>query len=179
MLPFMPTTIPTIGTDRLILRPPSIDDFPAYAALLASPRAKHMGGPYMRRWAWGVFCHDIACWTLFGHGGLMVDLRATGECVGQVGISHGPLFPERELGWPLYEGHEGQGYATEAAKALRRWAAQSLGLHGLISYVDPENRQSAAVAIRLGGVLDPEAPKQDFGDLVFRYPAALTACDVL
>jgi RimJ/RimL family protein N-acetyltransferase len=176
MLPAISRTIPTLSTERLILRPPSIDDFPAYAALLASPRAKHMGGPYTRRSAWGVFCHDIACWDLFGHGGLMVDSQATGECVGQVSISHGPLFPEKELGWQLYDGHEGRGYATEAATALRKWAAQSLGLHGLVSYVDPENDQSAAVAIRLGGVLDPDAPKQDASDLVFRYPAALTAC---
>jgi len=134
-----------------------------------------MGGPYTRRAAWGVFCHDIACWNLFGHGGLMVDLRETGVCVGQVGISHGPLFPEKELGWQLYEAHEGWGYATEAANALRRWAAETLSLHGLVSYVDPENHRSAAVARRLGGVLDPEAPKQDANDLVFRYPLAQAA----
>ncbi len=175
MIPTPSSTIPTLRTDRLVLRPPSMDDFQAYAALLASPRARLMGGPYTRRSAWGVFCHDIACWNLFGHGGLMVDLQATGECVGQVSISHGPLFPEKELGWQLYEGQEGHGYATEAAGALRKWAALSLGLHGLVSYVDPDNHRSAAVAIRLGGVLDPDAPKQDAGDLVFRYSDALTA----
>ena len=162
-------TIPTLTTARLILRAPIVDDFPAYATLLASPRARYMGGPYNRRVAWGLFCHDIACWELFGHGGLMIDLRTTGECVGQVGINHGPLFPEKELGWQLFEGQEGRGYATEAAIVLRDWAANVLRLHRLVSYVHPDNYRSAAVAERLGATLDPDAPKQDPGDLVYRH----------
>ena len=103
--------IPTLSTPRLTLRPMLAGDFPAYRAMLASARSVHMGGPYDERGAWGMFCHDIACWSLYGHGGLMVDLLATGECVGQVGINAGPLFPEKELGWLLYEGFEGRGYA--------------------------------------------------------------------
>jgi RimJ/RimL family protein N-acetyltransferase len=162
--------IPRLTTPRLILRPPVADDFPAYARLFASPRSKFlMGGPHGERVAWGIFCHDVAGWALFGHGALMADLRATGECVGQVGISHGPLFPEKELGWLVYDGHEGRGYATEAAAALRDWAARTLGLDRLVSYIDPGNARSIRVAERLGAVLDPDAARQDPGDLVYRH----------
>jgi len=163
--------IPTLKTERLILRAPVMADFPAYGALLASARSVHMGGPFDTRTAWGWFCHDVAVWRLFGHGALMADLAATGECVGQVGINHGPLFPEKELGWMVYEGHEGQGYATEAARALRDWAFATLGLATLVSYIDPGNRRSAAVAERLGAVLDPAAQRQDPDDLVYRHTA--------
>jgi RimJ/RimL family protein N-acetyltransferase len=144
-------------------------DWPAYAAFLASPRVVHMGGPYGRNRAWGIFCHDVAGWALYGYGALMIEVQ--GQTVGQVGISHGPLFPEPELGWFLYEGHEGRGYATEAARALRDWAF-ARGLHRLVSYIGPENRASAAVAERLGAKLDPQAPVQDEGDLVYRHPRA-------
>ena len=161
--------IPTLTTGRLTLRPSTAEDFPAYAALMASPRSKWMGGPLPQRAAWGRFCHGVACWTLFGHGALMIDLRTTGECVGLVDISHGPLFPEKELGWLVYEGHEGHGYATEAAATLRDWAAGALGLHRLVSYIDTNNKRSIAVAERLSAVLDHEAPKQDPGDLVYRH----------
>ncbi len=161
--------IPRLVTERLTLRAPVAGDFPAYAWLLASPRAKNIGGPHDRRAAWGKFCHGVACWDLFGHGALMIDLRATGACVGLVDISHGPLFPEKELGWLVYEEHEGRGYATEAAAALRDWAARELGLSGLVSYIDPENRRSIAVAECLGARLDPGAPKQDPEDLVYRH----------
>jgi RimJ/RimL family protein N-acetyltransferase len=161
--------IPQLQTERLTLRAPHIGDFPAYAALMASPRAIYMGGPFDQRTAWGMFASDIAMWSLYGHGALMMDLRDTGQCVGQVGINHGPLFPEKELGWLLYDGFEGKGYATEAARALRDWAFDILGLPTLVSYFDPENHRSMAVSARLGGVRDDTAPLQDEGDIVFRY----------
>lgn len=161
-------SIPTLHTERLVLRPPVEADFPAYFRFMASPRSRYMGGPYAKWPAWGLFCHDIAGWTLFGHGALMIDLRETGECIGQVGINHGPMFPEKELGWLLYEGFEGFGYATEAGGALRQWAATQ-GIARLVSYFDPENAASMAVAARLGAVPDPTAPVQDDGDVVYRH----------
>ena len=161
--------IPILQTARLTLRPPVMADFPAYAALMASARAIHMGGPFDERAAWGMFASDVAMWALFGHGALMLETRADGQCVGQVGINHGPLFPEKELGWLLYDGFEGHGFASEAAAALRNWAFAALGLPTLVSYVDPHNRASQRVARRLGGRLDAAAPRQDPEDLVFRY----------
>ena len=163
------STIPTLRTERLVLRPPAMADFPAYAALMASDRAGFMGGPFDRRAAWGLFASDVALWELCGHGALMIELARTGECVGQVGINHGPLYPEKELGWLLYDGHEGRGYATEAGAALRDWAFRELRLATLVSYFDPANHRSMAVSARLGGVPDPTAPVQDEGDVVYRY----------
>lgn len=162
-------TIPTLTTPRLILRPPALADFPLMEKLWTSQRSKYMGGPHNVRMTWLWFCHDIALWEMFGHGALMIDLRETGDCVGQVGINHGPLFPEKELGWLLFEGYEGRGYAVEAAAALRDWAFAELKLPSLVSYISPENRRSAAVAQRLGAVLDPDAPRQDAEDLVYRH----------
>ena len=165
------TAIPTIETQRLVLRPPRAEDYPQYQEMLASPRSVFMGGPFAGWAAWGMFCHEVALWRLFGHGGLMID-RRDGVCVGIVEINDGPLFPEKELGWMLYEGHEGNGYATEAATALRDWAFETLKLRTLVGYFDPNNHRSIAVARRLGGVRDDAAPRQDPVDLVFRYSAA-------
>ena len=162
----------TLRTERLRLRMPEIDDFAAYARLMASPRSTGMGGPFDLRAAWGMFCHDVALWQLFGHGALMIELAESGECVGQVGINHGPLFPEKELGWFVYEGHEGRGYATEAALALRDWAFSTLKLPSLVSYIAPGNAASVAVAERLGARLDPTAPRTDPADLVYRHLAS-------
>ncbi|MBB3918173.1 GNAT family N-acetyltransferase [Rhizobium fabae] len=162
----------TIRTERLTLRMPEIGDFEAYARLMASPRSVGMGGPFDLRVAWGMFCHDVALWQLFGHGALMIDLAETGECVGQVGINHGPLFPAKELGWFVYDGYEGRGYATEAASALRSWAFATLKLPSLVSYIAPDNAASIAVAERLGARLDPAAPRTDPNDLVYRHLAS-------
>lgn len=165
----IPRTAPTLVTERLTLRPIVLDDFGEYARLMASARSIHMGGPFEMAVAWGLFCHEVALWHLVGHGGLSIDLRSTGKCVGQVEINHGPLFPERELGWQIYEDYEGNGYITEAAGALLTWALNDLKLTTLVSYVDPDNVRSIAVARRLGGILDHGAARQDESDLVFRY----------
>ena len=165
-------TPPTLHTARLTLRLPVLPDFPAFAAIMASPRAAYMGGPCGQSAAWGMFCHDIAGWTLFGHGGLMIDLTAAGTTIGQVSLNAGPLFPETELGWMLYDGHEGQGYATEAATALRDWAFAHLTVSSLVSYIDEANAASIAVARRLGATLDAHAPRQDPEDLVWRHGRA-------
>lgn len=164
--------IPLLETERLRLRPQRMEDWPDYEKLMRSERAVFMGGPFSTSAAWGMFCHDCALWQLAGHGALMMEERHTDRCLGQVGINHGPLFPEHELGWFVYSWAEGQGFACEAAAALRDWAFNTRGLVTLVSYVDPGNERSIRLAERLGAKLDKEAPRQDPTDLVFRHPAA-------
>ena len=166
-------TPPVLHTQRLTLRPPVMADFAAYAAFWASDRARHMGGPKDASGAWFWFCHDVAQWALLGHGALMIEHRDSGATVGQVGINAGPAFPETELGWFVYAGHEGQGFATEAAGALRDWAFASLPVESLVSYTDAENAASIRVAQRLGAVLDAKAQRLDLQDLVWRHMRSL------
>ncbi len=161
--------IPRLETDRLILRAPNMLDWPDYLSLMRSDRARFMGGPFSLHGAWGLFCHDLVQWSLFGHGALMIDEKSSRKCVGQVGINSGPLFPEHELGWCLYDGFEGKGYAFEAAEAMKEWAFGTLGLETLVSYIDPPNGPSRRLAERLGAELDPDAPRNDPNDLVYRH----------
>ncbi|MGB0901233.1 GNAT family N-acetyltransferase [Halocynthiibacter sp.] len=160
--------IPDLATDRLRLRVMDMTDWPEYRAMMMSDHARYMGGPYDEKGAWSWFCHDIAQWHLLGHGALMVD-RADGTTVGQVCLNAGPLFPERELGWFLYSGYEGHGYASEAAAALRDWAFANLDIETLVSYVDEGNLASARVAQRLNAVVDESAAKPDPEDIVYRH----------
>jgi RimJ/RimL family protein N-acetyltransferase len=146
-----------------------IEDLSAYEDFLASERSAGMGGPFDRAAAWGLFCGDIGMWHLFGHGSLMLELTDTKECVGQVSINAGPNFPETELGWLLYEGYEGRGYATKAARVMRDWGFAELKLQTLVSYTSPQNFKSMSVAGRLGGIIDPTAPRLNRHDIVFRY----------
>lgn len=160
---------PILTTARLTLRKPRMTDFAGFAAFLASDRAKNMGGPFSLPGAWAYFCHETALWDLVGHGAFMVDLTATGAQVGSVSLSAGPLFPGTDLGWLVYDGHTGQGYATEAAAAVRDWALSTLGLPTLVSYIDPDNAVSRRVADRLGAVIDDAALRLIPTDLVYRY----------
>ena len=160
---------PIISTDRLRLREPILEDWPGFAELMTSDRAKHMGGPFSLGYAWGAFCHGIAQWQLFGVGNLSIELRATKQCLGQIEINQGPLFPEQELGWQLTTAAEGKGYAFEAAIAMRDWAFRERRLKTLVSYIGPDNARSIRLAQRLGARIDEHARKQDPDDLVYRH----------
>nr|WP_319385624.1 GNAT family N-acetyltransferase [uncultured Roseibium sp.] len=161
--------IPTLRTARLILRPMTMGDWPAYFDFMQSRRSTGMGGPFDRKMAWALFCHDMAQWALMGNGGLMIEDAASGACLGQVGINYGPLFPEHELGWFVYPEAEGKGIAFEAAQGLLAWARTDLKPPGLVSYVDEDNLRSRQLAERLGGVLDADAERPDLNDLVYRH----------
>ncbi len=161
--------IPTLETERLRLRPITMDDWPDYLAMMQSERSSGLGGPLSVKMAWSYFCHDTAQWFLLGHGALMIEDRASAETLGQVAINHGPLFPEPELGWFVYYKAEGKGVAFEAARRLRDWARSERKLPTLVSYTSADNYRSHRLAERLGGVLDNEAARPEVDDLVFRH----------
>lgn len=160
--------IPTIRTDRLILRPYKRSDWDAYLAYCQSGRTRYMGGPLEPKDAWAWFTNDIATWGLYGFGTLAIE--HDGTQVGFAGLVQPPNFPEPELGWGLFEGHDGQGYATEAGRAMLAHAFATTGLNTVVSYVDPDNAASAAVATRIGGIEDPNATGPDNqSNRIFRY----------
>ncbi|WP_246710116.1 GNAT family N-acetyltransferase [Martelella soudanensis] len=168
-MPHDAPAIPVIETERLRLRRLDFADWPAYFAFLASERARYMSGPHSAETAWAFFCNDIAQWSLFGHGALMFEDRDTGATLGQVALCQGPLFPELELGWFVYDGAEGKGYVLEAAAAMRDWGFEALGIAECVSYIDPENTRSIRLAERLGARLDPDAPAPHPATLVYRH----------
>ena len=168
--------IPVIETDRLTLRAPRLEDWPANHDLLASPRAMTLGGPFEEMDAWGWFTSDLAHWSLMGHGALWADRQDTGETVGQANILNPPAWPQEELGFMVLEGCEGQGFATEAAQALRAWYyAEHPAPVQLVSFVHPDNAASASILTRLGASLDASraAPFEGYGVYVHPAPEAL------
>ena len=86
-----------------------------------------------------------------GLGWFALERRSDGAVIG-CGILK-PLEdsgPEIEVGYHLARAHWGQGYATEAARALLRHGFETLGLPRIVAVVDPENARSLAVVARLG-----------------------------
>ncbi len=168
--------IPTLETERLVLRAPEVADFEPYAAFWASARAVHEGGPKGRSAAWREFACDVACWSLRGFGAWSVEARAGGPWLGMVGLFQPEDYPEPEIGWTLAPEAEGRGIAREAALAARDWAYRALGLTTLVSYIDARNARSIRLAERLGAALDPSAPHpEDDPCLVYRHPAPVAA----
>ncbi len=161
---------PVLETDRLTLRPFRLEDFEPFAALYASDRSRYIDGPVDRGEAWLFFVAGIGQWPLLGFGSFAIERKGDGACVGGIGLNAPPQFPERELGWVLWDGFEGHGFASEAALRARHFAFATLGWETAVSYIHPDNHASLRVAARLGAVHDLHAEIPDDGPtLVYRH----------
>ncbi|WP_323780015.1 GNAT family N-acetyltransferase [Thalassovita sp.] len=167
--------IPVIETERLILRGPRESDFEPFAAFSASERAKFVGGPYTRYRSWGGFLAGYGHWALRGYGMWMLEDRASGATAGRVGVIFNEGWDEPELGWHIYDGFEGRGLAYEAALAARDYAARHFGITAPISYIDPANTRSKALADRLGARFEREGEVVGEACHVYRHPATEAA----
>ena len=125
--------------------------------LFESPRSKYMDEVTSRAEAWKIFSADVGQWVLLGFGAWAIEEIANGIYVGQVSLNFPVDFPERELGWQVWEEFEGKGYAFEAAMLARGFAFGKLGWTTVVSYIDPENVRSIRLAERMGATLDQNA----------------------
>ena len=143
--------IPTLDTERLILRGPKPADFEPLAVFFADEtRSWGFGGPMQRDETWRWFASSIGHWALHGYGFWTIEMKDTGQICGISGIWNPLGWPEPEIGWVLYEGAEGKGIAFEAAMAARTHAYAHMGFTTLTSNIMPGNDRSVALAQRMG-----------------------------
>lgn len=147
-----------IETPRLLIRALSVDDLPSLIALWTDPDVmRHMGGPRDSARLRQVYEEELRLadpprYTLWP-----IVERSTGRVIGECGLLEKDVGGRREieLVYVLSRGVWGQGYATEAASAVRD-AALASGITRLIALIDPANPASAAVARKLGMRLERE-----------------------
>ncbi|WP_121060490.1 GNAT family N-acetyltransferase [Chachezhania antarctica] len=168
---------PLIETERLNLRAPHAGDVDAALDFLVSDRARFIGGPYTRDGAWRNMGNLIGHWVMRGYGLFVVTEKGSDHPLGGIGPWYPESWTDREIGWSMWSPEaEGKGYAFEAAQAARAYAYDNLGWTTAISYIDPENERSIALAMRMGCTLDEGFPYPDLdgweGTLVFRHPSA-------
>lgn len=167
------TGMPRLETERLILRGPEARDWDQWRPFALSERAQYIGGPYTLGTAWRSFGHILGHWVLRGFGTFVVTLKGDDTAVGGVGPWYPANWPERELGWTCWRDDlEGTGVMFEAACAARDHAFGVLGWDTAVSYIDPPNARSIALAERLGAVRDhaAETPGHEHEVLVYRHP---------
>lgn len=77
--------------------------------------------------------------------------REDGRAIGGIGFHGVPDEEGRvEIGYDLVEGARGQGYATEALRALTEWAFSQDDVRTLLATVDRDNLPSQQVVTRVG-----------------------------
>jgi len=149
--------MPTLQTDRLLLRIFRLEDFEPYAQMLADPEVQRYlgdGKPASRSEAWRSMAMLLGHWQLLGFGLWAVEERASGVLIGRIGLFNPEGWPGVELGWMLRRESWGQGLATEGARAALTYAFTELLQPHIISMIRPDNTASIRVAEKLGEQLE-------------------------
>ena len=147
-------------TERLLLRQWRDDDWVPLAALNADPEVMRYFPASLDEQESNAFAYrNAALLELHGYGLWAVEVLATGEFVGFVGLNRprwqAPFMPCTEVGWRLARPAWGKGYATEGARAALAVAFGPLGLEAVVSFTTVANTRSRAVMERLGMTRDP------------------------
>ncbi len=151
----MAETVPTITTERLVLRPLAASDVAAYADMHADEEvARYLtsnGAALSAEDAWRQLAMFIGHWELRGFGmWAIAELERPDVLIGRVGAHEPEGWPDVEIGWVLARSAWGRGYATEAARAALRYVFEVLNRPRAVSLIHPDNVRSRAVAARLG-----------------------------
>ena len=154
------TRIPTLETDRLILRDWRDADREPFARMNADPRvSEFLPGALTREESDDFVDRIVERWTEDGTGLWAVERREDGAFLGFTGLAvprfEAAFTPAVEVGWRLAFEAWGHGYATEAARAALRYGFEVAGLDEIVSFTVPANVRSRAVMERIGMTRDP------------------------
>lgn len=145
-----------IVTPRLVLRPYAASDLPGFHDIRSRPAVCRylMISPMDREQARELLEQKAGEAELARPGqmlSLAVVLPGTGQLIGEAVLKWlSGEHRQGEAGYLLHPGHEGNGYATEAAAEMLRLGFGGLGLHRITGSLDGRNAASAAVLERLG-----------------------------
>ena len=143
-------TVPTLETERLILRPLSIDDLDAVYKWASDPRVnKYMIYPLYKSKDDGVEWLN----TLYEDDGKKdfgFVLKETGELIGSGGIYYHSDIDVWSIGYNLSYDYWNRGLVTEAMTKIIEWARQSFTVHVVAATFAIGNIGSQRVMEKLG-----------------------------
>ncbi|MFF8896573.1 GNAT family N-acetyltransferase [Streptomyces lydicus] len=169
-----------IRTPRLLLRRWHDDDLVPMAEINGDPRVMHwiddgsvrdldQTAEDIERWE--------EEWDEEGFGLFAVELLASGELAGYVGLSVPEFLPEVlpavAISWRLGSQFWGQGYGSEAAQATLEFALQDRGLDRVISISRLGDEASENVIRKLG-----MAPDRETAHPVYGFPLCVHTIDL-
>ena len=150
--------IPIIETERLALRGHRKEDFRDCAEMWAHPDVvRYIGGrPFSGEEVWARLLRYAGHWEWMGYGFWAIEEKATGAFAGELGFAEFKREMEHsiqgvpEIGWVLAPRTHGQGYATEAVRAVVAWGDRHFGSARTVCLIHPDNLRSVHVAEKCG-----------------------------
>lgn len=142
-----------LETERLSMREMVQDDFSSLCKILQDEETMYAyEGAFTDAEAQEWLDRQLARYQKWGFGLWAVILKETGEMIGQCGLTMQPWKDEEvlEIGYLFQRSYWHNGYATEAAKACKQYAFDTLQADEVCSIIRDTNTASQNVAIRNG-----------------------------
>ena len=142
-----------IETERLILREMNKDDFDAlYRVLADSDIMQHYPYTFDEKRVRGWITKNMERYAELGFGLWAVCLKETGEMIGDCGLTmqfiNHTIKPE--IGYHIRKDYQRNGYAKEAAIAVRDWTFNNTPFNMIFSYMKGTNVPSSRTAVSYG-----------------------------
>ena len=159
-----------LETPRLRLEPFTEGDGDALFEMERDPEVKrYAGGVLTRQQTEKRLLKFIKLVNETGFGPVAIKMQATGQIIGLCGF-YGTDDPQTiEIFYGLARAAWGQGYATEAAKALAVAGMEQLEIARIIAPVNPENVRSVRVLKKIGMTFSHVAPSHDQYEVAHVY----------
>lgn len=141
-------------TERLILRPFTLDDAEEYLPLVSHPEILRYTGESpvesLDEVRTIILTRPLRDYALRGFGRMACIEKKSGRLVGFSGLKYLEDLQEVDIGYRFLPDCWGKGYATESAMTLMRAGVREHNLRRIIGLVEPANEASAHVLKKLG-----------------------------
>jgi RimJ/RimL family protein N-acetyltransferase len=143
-----------LTTERLLLRHFHVRDEEAIYHIFCDPEVMRFSeGVKTKEWVQAWLHQCLERYQNWGFGPYAIVEQNNEKVIGYCGFSFFPNLdgqPEVAIGYRLRRSSWGNGYATEAATAVRDYAFAALGSKRLIALIDPSNVASIRVVEKIG-----------------------------
>jgi len=153
----VPIAVPVLETVRLRLRGHRPADLAECSALWSHPDVvRYIGGrPFTGEEVWARILRYVGHWVWQGYGYWVIEEKNTGAFAGEAGFADfkrgiAAVAGIPEIGWVLSPRTHGQGYATEAVRAILEWGDRHLPSRRTACLIHPDNLRSIHVAEKCG-----------------------------
>ena len=148
---------PRLETERMILRGAQVSDLAPLARIRAKEEVgRHVGGVRDYQDTWFMMLRGPGMWNLLGYGYWLIDLKETGDLIGEVGFADfkrgmtPDLSGTPEAGWVIDSPHWGKGLMTEAVMAIHQWLDTETDYTRSTCIIEPSHTPSIRVAEKAG-----------------------------
>jgi RimJ/RimL family protein N-acetyltransferase len=160
-----------LETQRLLIRKWEDDDAAAVADIYLKPEVMKFipGGVWSPERTARVLARMRELDVEQGFGFYPVVVKSLGTIIGHCGLGHLEQTPEIEVAYVLDSPYWGQGYASEAARAMLSHGFSSLNMSRVVAIAFPENVRSIGVMRSIG--MTPLGLARHFGIEMIKYEA--------